>query len=289
MKIRTKLNIALLLVLAAGIGVGGYLSHNLLDQNAKDEVLQKAGIIMEAAASVRRYTADQIQPGFQKTIGDKFPPQIVPAYAATEVFNLLRGTYPDYTYKEATLNPTNPRDRATDWEADIVNQFRNFPDKKEIVGDRASGVGPTLFLARPIKITNEACLRCHNTPATAPKEIITTYGDRGGFNWKHNEIVGAQIVTVPTQFAHKRAMEVFWVFIASLGTVFLGVFVILNLMLGSLVIRPIVKMSKEAEKLSSGDMGVPEFPAKGHDEISMLANSFNLLRRSLEKAMSLLE
>ena len=84
-------------------------------------------------------------------------------------------------------------------------------------------------------------------------------------------------------------MVVFWVFILSLGGVFFGVFIVLNFMLGSIVIRPIVKMSKAAEKLSSGDMNVPEFPVHGRDEISMLANSFNLLRRSLEKAMSLLE
>ena len=289
MKVRTKFNLVLLLALGLGIGVGGYLSQGLLENNAKEEVFQKAGIIMEAAMSVRRYTVDQIQPGFQKDIGNKFPPQVVPAYAATEVFNLLRQTYPDYTYKEATLNPTNERDKASDWEADIVQQFRNFPDKKEIVGDRESAVGPTLYLARPIKIGAEACLRCHSTPATAPKSIISTYGDHGGFNWKLNEIVGAQIVSVPTALAHKRAMVVFWVFILSLGGVFFGVFIVLNFMLGSIVIRPIVKMSKAAEKLSSGDMNVPEFPVHGRDEISMLANSFNLLRRSLEKAMSLLE
>ena len=37
----------------------------------------------------------------------------------------VRADHPDYTYKEAALNPTNPADRALDWEADFINNFRN--------------------------------------------------------------------------------------------------------------------------------------------------------------------
>jgi hypothetical protein len=42
----------------------------------------------------------------------QFLPQTVPAYAATETLAQLRKKYPNYDYKEATLNPTNPRDRS---------------------------------------------------------------------------------------------------------------------------------------------------------------------------------
>ena len=40
-----------------------------------------------------------------------FLPQSLPAYAATEIFSTLRQQHPEYSYKEAVLNPTNPRDR----------------------------------------------------------------------------------------------------------------------------------------------------------------------------------
>ena len=63
-----------------------------------------------------------------------FLPQAVPNYAATEQFNELRKKYPDYGYKEATLNPTNPRDRAVEWEAELVNQFRNDAAKTTCTG-----------------------------------------------------------------------------------------------------------------------------------------------------------
>ena len=58
-----------------------------------------------------------------------FLPQSVPAYSANEYFKQLRKKFPDYSYREATLNPTNPVNRATDWEADIVRYFRQSPEQ----------------------------------------------------------------------------------------------------------------------------------------------------------------
>ncbi len=100
-----------------------------------------------------------------------FYPQSVPAYAATENFNYLRVKYPEYSYKEATLNPTNPRDRTSDWEADVVNNFRNNDKLTEMFGERNTPAGDALYLARPIKITAASCLDCHSTPDKAPPAI----------------------------------------------------------------------------------------------------------------------
>lgn len=133
----------------------------------------------------------------EEFLDTEFHAQSVPAFAATEIFNYLREKYPEYTYKEATLNPTNPRDRSSDWESDIINQFRNNTDQKEFTGNRETPNGAARFYARPIKITNESCLKCHNTPSEAPPEMLKQYGMANGFGWKLNEIIGAQIVTVP--------------------------------------------------------------------------------------------
>ena len=127
----------------------------------------------------------------------EFHPQSVPAFAATEIFTYLRGKYPDYFYKEATLNPTNPRDRASDWEADIVNQFRGNPALPEYLGTRETPSGTALVLARPIQIKNVSCLTCHSTPDKAPPEMRKLYSDANGFGWKMDEIIGAQVVSVP--------------------------------------------------------------------------------------------
>jgi protein-histidine pros-kinase len=197
MGLRTKFNLVLLVVFLSSLVATGWLSYDMLQKNARDEVLQHAGIMMEAALSVRDYTVKQVKPLLEMQLRRVFLPQSVPAYAATEIFQEMRASYPEYTYKEATLNPTNPRDRATDWEADIVQEFRHNPAKKDLMGERDTPTGRALYLARPIQISNAECLVCHSTVDAAPETMIKLYGTANGFGWQHQEIVGAQIVSIP--------------------------------------------------------------------------------------------
>lgn len=288
MGLRLKFNLVLLFVFALGLAVSGYISYDLLHRNARDEVLRNAGVMMEAALSMRQYTVSQVRDKLvQKE--DEFLPQSVPAFAATEIMNQLRKKYPDYAYKEAALNPTNPRDRAVDWETDIVNEFRNHTGRTEISGMRNTPTGMSLFLARPFQIKDPACLSCHTTPELAPASMIKLYGPNNGFGWKLNEVIGAQVVSVPMSLPIQNANRAFYTFIASLAGVFAVLFVILNLMLSALIVHPITRMSDAAERISTGDTDIPELEESGRDEVADLARSFNRMRRSLEKAISLID
>ena len=229
MGLRLKFNIVLTLVFAAGIGVSAWVSYQLLQNNAKQEVLRNAGLMMEAALSIRGYTVSQVKPHLESQLAETFLPQTVPAYAATETFNSLRKKYPDFTYKEATLNPTNPRDRAVEWEADAVNYFRNASaSMNELTGERDTPAGRMVYIARPIQIKDPACLACHSVPSAAPASMIKLYGENNGFGWKHNEIIGAQIVSVPMALPIKNANDAFMVFMGSLAAIFVATFVVLN-------------------------------------------------------------
>jgi hypothetical protein len=161
-------------------------------------------------------------------LDEEFHPQSVPAFAATEIFAYLREKFPDYFYKEATLNPTNPRDRATDWESDVVNQFRGDSTRAEFIGTRDSSTGTALFLSRPIKVNNVSCLECHSTPDKAPVEMIKLYGGDNGFSWKLDDIIGAQIVSVPVSVPVRMAENAFRLIVAWLGGAFGGILLIAN-------------------------------------------------------------
>jgi hypothetical protein len=161
-------------------------------------------------------------------LDQEFHPQSVPAFAATEIFAYLREKFPDYFYKEATLNPTNPRDRATDWESDVVNQFRGDSTRAEFIGTRDSSTGTALFLSRPIKVNNVSCLECHSTPDKAPVEMIKLYGGDNGFSWKLDDIIGAQIVSVPVSVPVRMAENAFRLIVAWLGGAFGGILLIAN-------------------------------------------------------------
>jgi len=244
--------------------------------------------MMESALATRAYTSKQVRPLLETQMKYQFLPQSVPAFAANEQFNDLRKKFIDYDYKEATLNPTNPRNRATDWETDVVHQFRQTPEREELIGERETPSGRSLYLARPLQIKDAACLYCHSTVDTAPKTMIQLYGPANGFGWKLNEVVGAQIVSVPMTLPVKRADDTFKVFLISLSAVFAFIFVALNLMLHAIVIRPVTRLSRLADEVSLGNLDAPEFVRKGKDEIAILAGSFNRMRTSLVQAMKML-
>jgi protein-histidine pros-kinase len=291
MGLRLKFNIVLVLVFAAGIAVSAWVSHELLQRNAKDEVLRNAGLMMEAALSIRGYTVSQVKPRIDHHLAEEFMPQSVPAYAAAETFKSLRKKYPDFSYKEATLNPTNPANRTVEWESDIVNYFRNAggTPAAEINGERDTPAGRMLYIARPIQIKDPACLACHSVPSAAPASMVKLYGESNGFGWKHREVIGAQVVSVPMSLPIHNANEAFKVFMGSLAAIFLVTFIVLNVMLSVMIIRPIRRMSGAADKISTGDFNVPEFPSTGKDEVSALGKSFNRMRRSLQKALKIIE
>ena len=289
MKLLLKFNLVFVLVFAIGLATTAYVSRGLLQRNAQDEIVGNARLMMEKALAVRAFTAGQIAPLLETQMKYTFLPQSVPAFNATEVIGELRKKHPEYSYKEATLNPTNPRDRAIEWEADIVNQFRNNASETEVVGQRDTPTGRSLFVARPIRITNPACLACHSTIDAAPKPMVARYGPANGFGWQLNEVIGAQIVSVPMEVPIARAEKTFGVFITLIVAVFVAIGVALNLMLWLLVIRPVSRLSALADRVSLGELEAPGFASGGRDEIGVLAESFGRMRKSLVQALKMLE
>jgi HAMP domain-containing protein len=288
MNLLVRVNLALGAVFALGALGAGLVCAGLLRANAKHAAMAQAGLMMDGANAVRTYTSSEIVPLLGAQMRTEFLPQSVPSYAAMQNFLKLHDAHPDYAYKEATLNPTNPRDRAADWEADIIQRFRNDASTHELSGERATPMGPSLYLARPIR-AEAACLVCHSLPAVAPQTVLARYGPSNGFGWQADEVVAAQIVSVPLAMAEASASEALRTFVASLAAVFATMLVVLNLVLYALVVRPVRSMAKVADALSLGDLTAPEFKAESGDEVAALGRSFNRLRKSLEKALKMLE
>jgi HAMP domain-containing protein len=289
MKLLVKFNLLFVLVIAIGLAVSGAVTRGLLQQNAEEEVLNNARLLMEKAVAVRGYTSSQITKLLQTQMKYEFLPQSVPSYSAVEVLKSLQSKYPDFAYKEATLNPTNPRDRASGWEVDVVSQFRSNADLKEAMGTRDTPTGQSLWIARPLRITNGACLECHSSVDAAPKTMIERYGPANGFGWNLNEVIGAQVVSVPMSLPLARADRSFRVFMASQVGVFVAVGLALNLMIWLLIVRPVTKLSDVADRVSQGELDAPEFKLGSRDEIGVLASSFARMRQSVVQAMRMLD
>ena len=289
LSIAAKFNLVFVSIFAVGFIAAGVVADGLLKKNAREETLQNARLLLEAAKSVRGYTAGQIAPLLKNQMKFEFHPQSVPSYSAVENLNVILKSYPDFSYKEATLNPTNLRDKASDWEVDIVQKLRQQADMKEFSGERDTPTGRSLYIARPLQIKDPACLACHSTAADAPKTMVDIYGGNNGFGWKLNEIVGAQVISVPMAVPLQRANDIFKTFMVSLFGVFLVVFIALNVMVHMFVTRRIKSLAEIADQVSMGKFEAADINTAGSDEISALGRSFNRMRTSLASALKMLD
>jgi HAMP domain-containing protein/type II secretory pathway pseudopilin PulG len=291
LKIGTKFNFLLIIVFIISIVVSGTALSSLLQRRAQNEVAEKAQILIQTMNSVRQYTQNRVNPLLAPRLETEpvFLPETVPAFSATEVFENLRKNdrYRNYLYKEATLNPTNLRDKADRFETELVERFRNNPKLQEITDFRSFPEGTVFYIARPLAITQQSCLRCHSTPEQAPKSQLTTYGSNNGFGWKLNEIVAAQIISVPSEEVFSNAKQT-WIWIMGLLiAIFAIVIILINFLIKKTVIQRIRKIEKIAQKVSTGDMEA-NFTEDYQDEIGGLAAAFNRMKYSLKIAMDML-
>ncbi len=287
MSLLVRMNLAMMVVFVIGASIAGWIAHSILEGNAKREVIDQARLMIEGAKAVRTYTVEEIEPLLNAQLQTDFLPQTIPSYAATQNLQKLRLNHPEYIYKEATLNPTNLRDRSTDWESDVIQKFRNDPGTTEVIGERDTPTGRALYIAHPLSVSAGRCLICHSTAAAAPQTMRAKYGDANGFGWKLHEVVGSQIVSVPLSAAFKRADSTWRIFLISMISLFGILFVVANALIYFIILIPIKRIAAVAEKVSEGDISA-EFAIRGNDEIAGLARAFERMRRSLEKTMALL-
>lgn len=286
-----KFTLMLLGVFFVGILISGIALSRLLNYTAQAELTSKALMLMETMNSVRQYTVDEVRPELAKIDGDTFLPEIVPSYSAHTVFDFLQSSpeYEGFLYKEAVLNPTNPKDQADEFEISLITAFQQ-PDSPEDIEDfRTLPGGKKLYyIARPIQIKQDACLECHSTVSRAPKSMVDLYGTDGGFGWELNEIVGTQLISVPAETVLMKANRSLLITLGIFTVAFAIAIFLVNFWLKRYVVRPLNRMASVAEAVSTGDTQA-EFTKWSEDEVGKLTDSFNRMRLSLQMAMQRLE
>lgn len=254
-----------------------------------EQLQAQIDVLRAQALSIRRYTSEEIQPLLAEHSSVQFLPQTIPSFSAQTAFRNFRGFYPQFFYKEAALNPTNPADLARDWEKEIIDKLRANPDLTKDVSFQTIDNRSHYTATYPLVIRDESCLVCHSTPDRAPPSMVALYGNKNGFGWKLNETIGAQIISVPMDIAEGSIWRNLGLFVGTSSIIFLVLLILLNILLNRYVISPVTRMAKTAEAVSMGDASVAEFEYPGSDEIASLSRSFNRMRRSLDSALKMLE
>lgn len=296
LKLGIKFTLILGIAFICGIVISGALLSQASLNRAEAIVANQAMLVIETMNSVRNYTSNSINPQLTplQASQEDFIRETIPAYSATEVFEDLRSRndyFRQFFYKEATLNPTNLRDLADDFETALIGEFRQNPELEEIRDFRDRNGERFFFVARPLAINNVSCLECHGNPQDAPPSLINTYGVDHGFNWQLGEIMTAQTIYVPSEtvFASYHRQWLQWM------GLFTGIFAVVLLLINALInlgiIHPLQLITQLAHQISQGNVTPEEAEAiasqqlkalsKGGDELGVLAQMFQKMVRAV--------
>ncbi len=295
LKLGTQFTLLLALIFLGGIILSGVTLSGAMQRKAEDEISTKAEILTHAMNAVRNYTSKRVAPLLQSQLetSPKFISETVPTYSARQVFENFREQpeHRNFLYKEATLNPTNPSDKADEFETKLVEQFRQQPNLTKLSGYRNVNGVNQFFTARPLSVTESSCLRCHSQPSIAPKSLLATFGSKNGFGWQLNDIIAAQTIYVPSEQVFHRGRQYLALTMGIFASIFAAAVLLINRLLKRRVIRPLNQLTAIASSITTDKFTaeqVSEFNspkiakvARRSDEPGQLARAFQHMAREV--------
>ena len=288
MGIRAKFIIIIsALSLLATIAIG-YTSYMLSRQSALADAKSKGEMLFNYIEASGTFFGKYQKPKIDELVTDpnKFIPELMSLFAVKRMaYDLFAKTQSGYQFKQATLDPLWPDNKADAEEQKIIKYFASNPSAKDKEGIIERGGEQFFYAAKPVRIEKDFCLECHGDPDTAPKDQQDIYGTDHGYNWKLKDTVGASMIYVSITHALKTAQQsALKVFFIGIGCLLVTI-VCIWIFLDRGVVGPIIRLSEIAKNISIGKNLCDSAHSDTKDEIGVLANSIDRLRISVNKLL----
>src|SRR5262249_27801099 len=157
MKLSVKFSGAVLLLVAVSLGLTAWLLIRRQTQSLHDEALERSRIILSMGEASREYARETLSPAVRKAVNPHKVGLIFEADSATFVargtFDAFRKREPDYSFREAALNPLNLVHKADAQEAELIRRFQADPALAELSGFLSRNGHQIFYVARPILLT----------------------------------------------------------------------------------------------------------------------------------------
>lgn len=288
MGIRSKFIVIItVLSLLATIAIG-YTSYMLSRQSAIAEAKSKGEIIYNYIKASGKFFGKYQYPLIMEdnTDKDRFVPELMSKFVVSRMeFEIFQETLEGYLFKQATLDPLWPDNKADGDEQKVIAYFEANPESTEQQGVMEKDGDNFFYTARPIRIDKAFCLTCHGDPADAPGDQRDIYGTENGYNWSMGETVGTSIVYISISKAmddaKQSALKIFTVGIVCLLVTIICIWVFLD----RTVVAPIIQLSSSAKDISIGKNLCDSIHTESRDEIGGLANSIDRMRISVNKLL----
>lgn len=247
---------------------------------------QKSTLFMAMAQSSRDYVKEILRPRMQ----DNFSPDFFlleamsTSYVSREIMNRLHDHFPEFTYKRAALNPRNPSNLADDFESKRIQWFHDNPFQREWSGNIKKN-GHAYFVHMTPVYVEKDCLSCHGSPADAPEEILSIYGDQASFSYNLGEVVAAETLYLPIDPTLARIQEKAWVIFFVTALSLFSLLLLFYLLFHKTVILNLREILNNFKKIYGSASSVPDFfpVSPQQDEASQLQQNLYLLADELKQ------
>lgn len=288
MGIRSKFILIITVLSLLATIVIGYTSYMLSRQSAIAEAKSKGEIIYNYIKASGKFFGKYQYPLIMEDNHDRdrFIPELMSKFVVSRMeFEIFQETLEGYLFKQATLDPLWPDNKANVDEEKVIAYFEANPESTEKQGMMAKDGDNYFYTARPIRIDKPFCLTCHGDPADAPGDQRDIYGTENGYNWSMGETVGTAIIYISIsqamEDAKQSALKIFTVGIVCLLVTIICIWVFLD----RSVVAPIIRLSSSAKDISIGKNLCDSIHTESNDEIGGLANSIDRMRISVNKLL----
>ena len=216
---------------------------------------------------------------------DRFFPEIMSGFVvARGVWDNFQERFPGFVFKQATIDPLYPPNKADADETQFIKEFDKNKDLKNSEGTIVKNGKQYYFFARPIPV-GKGCLRCHGDVEEAPKDQIEIYGTEHGYDWRAGQIVSTSVVYVPIDDAIATAKKAATNLFAIGASGIVVIMAVLWFFLSAGVVSPLIQLQEKTKQISLGKELDQDVGIDSKDEIGDLARAIDRLRISTAKLL----
>jgi len=266
--------------------------YSMITFHVKEYIHQQVSLAFSFVLASRDYVTERVRPIMYDLVdeNDFIPESMSSSFVARHIFENVRENFPDYIIKFSAINPRNPVNKAGPGEEEMIRYFNDNPSETIWTGE-ISLAGKQYYANFGAMRMETKCLRCHGNPSDAPDKLLDIYGSSAGFHLPLGKVVGLDTVGIPTD----RIRELLWSELVEhsvvLGTTLVFLFLSLTFVCKFLITNRLGTIAKHFEGAATQEEGIliEAIEVGGKDEISSVANSFNVLAKKINDAHGLLE
>jgi len=284
MGIRSKFILIMVALSLISSVVVGFVNYRITRQTALDEAKDKGLLLFNYIQASKKFFKKHQRPLIGELLVDKerFYPEIMSGFVVQRMeYEIFKRRNQGFEFKQATLDPLWPDNKANDDEIKLIRYFEQNPDIGTREGTITRNGIEYFYIAEPVSIDKKFCLKCHSDPAKAPEDQREIYGTEHGYNWKLGDTVGVSIVYISIDKAMAKLKKNTILFLV-IGSSFLFLTVCcIWFFLDRKIVAPLLKLSAIAEDISVGKNLGQHITITTKDEVGGLAKSISRLQNSV--------